>query len=245
MDMNWSPGSWRQFPILQVPEYRDADHLQRVESELSGYPPLVFVGEALSLKESLGQVARGNGFLLQGGDCAESFAEFSPDTIRDTFRVLLQMAVVMTFAAGMPVVKVGRLAGQFAKPRSSPVEIQNGTELPSYRGDIINGITFDEDAREPDPDRQLRAYTQSAATLNLLRAFAQGGLPISRKFTAGPWASSPARRRANGSGRFPCASTSACASCAPAASTPGPPGSCGRPSSTPPTRPCCLATSRR
>ena len=175
MEKNWSPGSWRQFPILQVPEYRDTDHLGQVEKELSGYPPLVFVGEALRLKESLGRVAQGRGFLLQGGDCAESFAEFSPDTIRDTFRVLLQMAVVMTFAAGMPVVKVGRLAGQFAKPRSSPVEVQDGVELPSYRGDIINGINFARDEREPDPDRQLRAYTQSAATLNLLRAFAQGG----------------------------------------------------------------------
>ncbi|MCY4592145.1 MAG: 3-deoxy-7-phosphoheptulonate synthase class II [Alphaproteobacteria bacterium] len=175
MEKSWSPGSWRQFPILQVPEYRDTDHLDRVENELSGYPPLVFVGEALRLKESLGRVAQGKGFLLQGGDCAESFAEFSPDIIRDTFRVLLQMAVVMTFAAGMPVVKVGRLAGQFAKPRSSPVEVQDGMELPSYRGDIINGISFARDSREPDPDRQLRAYTQSAATLNLLRAFAQGG----------------------------------------------------------------------
>ena len=198
MEKNWSPQSWRQFPILQVPEYRDSERLQHVEQELSGYPPLVFVGEAQRLKASLAGVARGDAFLLQGGDCAESFAEFSPDTIRDTFRVLLQMAVVMTFAAGMPVVKVGRLAGQFAKPRSSPVEVQDGVELPSYRGDIINGISFDAESREPDPGRQLRAYTQSAATLNLLRAFAQGGfadLEAIHRWTLGFVSSTPQSER--------------------------------------------------
>ena len=138
-------------------------------------PPLVFAGEARQLKEHLGRVAEGKAFLLQGGDCAESFAEFHANNIRDTFRVLLQMAVILTYGAACPVVKVGRMAGQFAKPRSAPTEIQDGVELPSYRGDIINGIEFDETARVPDPDRLLRAYNQSAATLNLLRAFAQGG----------------------------------------------------------------------
>jgi 3-deoxy-7-phosphoheptulonate synthase len=158
-----------------MPDYPDKDVLERVEGELTNYPPLVFAGEARNLKAELGEVAEGRAFLLQGGDCAESFAEFHPDNIRDTFRVLLQMAVVLTFAGSCPVVKVGRLAGQFAKPRSSGSEIIDGVELPSYRGDIINGIAFDEAARVPDPERMKRAYSQSAATLNLLRAFAQGG----------------------------------------------------------------------
>jgi 3-deoxy-7-phosphoheptulonate synthase len=158
-----------------MPEYPDQDAVKRVEGELSNYPPLVFAGEARNLKAQLGEVAEGRAFLLQGGDCAESFAEFHPDNIRDTFRVLLQMAVVLTFAGSCPVVKVGRLAGQFAKPRSSGTETVDGVELPSYRGDIINGISFNETARVPDPERMKRAYSQSAATLNLLRAFAQGG----------------------------------------------------------------------
>ncbi|MGE0253161.1 MAG: class II 3-deoxy-7-phosphoheptulonate synthase [Alphaproteobacteria bacterium] len=171
----WSPASWRELPIRQVPDYPDGEHLGRVESQLRRYPPLVFAGEARTLREKLGRVARGEAFLLQGGDCAESFAEFHPDNIRDTFKVLLQMAVVLTFGAAMPVVKVGRMAGQFAKPRSAPTEKQGGVELPSYRGDIVNGMDFDADARKPDPERLMRAYNQSAATLNLLRAFAQGG----------------------------------------------------------------------
>lgn len=171
----WSPNSWRSMPIVQVPKYPDQAELADVEKELSSYPPLVFAGEARNLTKELAAVARGNAFLLQGGDCAESFAEFHPDNIRDTFRVLLQMAVVLTFAASCPVVKVGRLAGQFAKPRSSDFETIDGIALPSYRGDIINGINFDENERIPDPKRMLRAYSQSAATLNLLRAFAQGG----------------------------------------------------------------------
>lgn len=171
----WHPDSWRRMPIVQVPSYPDQAELNSVESELSSYPPLVFAGEARNLKEQLAEVAQGKAFLLQGGDCAESFAEFHPNNIRDTFRVLLQMAVVLTFAASCPVVKVGRLAGQFAKPRSSDVEKKDGIELPSYRGDIINGIEFDEVSRVPDPKRMLRAYSQAAATLNLLRAFAQGG----------------------------------------------------------------------
>ncbi|WP_193181762.1 class II 3-deoxy-7-phosphoheptulonate synthase [Nisaea sediminum] len=171
----WSPDSWRGKPIKQVPAYPDADRLAAVEKELSGYPTLVFAGEAQRLKASLGKVARGEAFLLQGGDCAESFAEFSPNNIRDTFRVLLQMAVVLTFGAAMPIVKVGRLAGQFAKPRSSDTETIGGVELPSYRGDMVNAIEFNEGSRIPDPDRLLKVYNQSASTLNLLRAFAQGG----------------------------------------------------------------------
>lgn len=162
-------------PIVQVPTYPDKVEVNLVEEELSSFPPLVFAGEARNLKSQLADVAAGKAFLLQGGDCAESFAEFHPNNIRDTFRVLLQMAVVLTFAASCPVVKVGRLAGQFAKPRSSDVEIKDGVELPSYRGDIINGIGFDVESRIPDPRRMQRAYSQAAATLNLLRAFAQGG----------------------------------------------------------------------
>ena len=172
----WSPASWRAKPALHIPtDYPDADALARVESTLSGYPPLVFAGEARRLKERLGEVAAGRAFLLQGGDCAESFAEFHPDNLRDMFRVLMQMAVVLTYGASKPVVKVGRIAGQFGKPRSSPVEVRDGVELPSYRGDNINGMEFTHQARTPDPDRLLKAYGQSAATLNLLRAFATGG----------------------------------------------------------------------
>ena len=175
MSGKWAPETWRGKEVRQAPVYPDAGEVARVENTLADYPPLVFAGEARQLKEHLGRVAEGKAFLLQGGDCAESFAEFHANNIRDTFRVLLQMAVILTYGAACPVVKVGRMAGQFAKPRSAPTEIQDGVELPSYRGDIINGIEFDETARVPDPDRLLRAYNQSAATLNLLRAFAQGG----------------------------------------------------------------------
>ena len=175
MAAKWSPGSWRDKPIQQVPEYPDPAVLERVEATLENYPPLVFAGEARRLRSQLAKVADGQAFLLQGGDCAESFAEFHPNNIRDTFRVLLQMAVVMTFGAALPVLKLGRMAGQFAKPRSAPTEVKDGVELPSYRGDIINGIEFDAERRVPDPERLLRAYNQAAATLNLLRAFAQGG----------------------------------------------------------------------
>jgi len=175
MSQPWSPEGWRNKPIRQVPSYSDETALAAVRDTLGNFPPLVFAGEARQLKRSLAQVAAGKAFLLQGGDCAESFAEFHPNNIRDTFRVLLQMAVVLTFGAACPVVKVGRMAGQFAKPRSSDVEVQNGVELPAYRGDIVNGIEFDEAARQPDPQRMIRAYNQAAATLNLLRAFAQGG----------------------------------------------------------------------
>lgn len=171
----WSRESWRTKPIVQVPEYPDTGALAAVEKQLRGFPPLVFAGEARRLKAELAKVAEGRAFLLQGGDCAESFAEFHPDNIRDTFRVLLQMAVVLTYGGSLPIVKVGRLAGQFAKPRSSGTETIDGVELPSYRGDIINGMDFTSDARVPDPARMAQAYNQSAATLNLLRAFAQGG----------------------------------------------------------------------
>ncbi len=172
---NWSPASWRGYPVEQSPVYPDAAGLAAVERQIAGFPPLVFAGEARKLKRTLGQVARGEAFLLQGGDCAEAFGEHAADTIRDSFRVFLQMALVMTFAGAVPVVKVGRIAGQFAKPRSAPTETVDGVELPSYRGDIVNGIEFDAAARTPDPQRQLDAYRQSAATLNLLRAFAGGG----------------------------------------------------------------------
>ena len=176
MTEHWTPASWRNKPAKHVPtDYPDLAEVAKVEQVLRGMPPLVFAGEARRLKSLLGDVAEGRAFLLQGGDCAESFKEFHADNIRDTFRLILQMAVVLTFAGGKPVVKVGRMAGQFAKPRSSPVETVNGVELPSYRGDIINGMEFDEASRRPDPQRLLQAYGQSAATLNLLRAFAGGG----------------------------------------------------------------------
>ncbi|MEF2551000.1 3-deoxy-7-phosphoheptulonate synthase class II [Aurantimonas sp. A2-1-M11] len=175
MAKDWTPSSWRNMPIEQVPDYPDAAALAETEKRLATYPPLVFAGEARKLTRSLAEVAEGRGFLLQGGDCAESFAEHGADNIRDFFRAFLQMAVVLTFAASQPVVKVGRIAGQFAKPRSSNDETRDGMTLPSYRGDIINGIEFDEASRIPNPERQEMAYRQSAATLNLLRAFAQGG----------------------------------------------------------------------
>ncbi len=175
MAANWSPESWRSKPIVQVPEYPDEKALADAEARLATFPPLVFAGEARELKKTLAQVCDGHGFLLQGGDCAESFLEHRADNIRDFFRVFLQMAVVLTYAGGSPVVKVGRIAGQFAKPRSSPTEKKGDVELPSYRGDIINGPEFTPEARIPDPQRQIEAYRQAAATLNLIRAFATGG----------------------------------------------------------------------
>ena len=175
MPAPWSPDSWRSKLAVQMPEYPDKAALAEVEAKLATFPPLVFAGEARQLKKSLGEVAAGNAFLLQGGDCAESFLEHRADNIRDFFRVFLQMAVVLTYAGGSPVVKVGRLAGQFAKPRSSPTEKKGDVELPAYRGDIVNGAEFTMAARKPDPHRQLQAYRQAAATLNLIRAFAMGG----------------------------------------------------------------------
>jgi 3-deoxy-7-phosphoheptulonate synthase len=175
MSERWTPESWRGKPVVQIPDYPDAKALADVEAQLATFPPLVFAGEARNLKKALARVAAGEAFLLQGGDCAESFAEHGANNIRDFFRVFLQMAVVLTYAGAVPVVKVGRIAGQFAKPRSSPTEKVGGVELPSYRGDIVNDIAFSAEARKPDPQRQLAAYRQSAATLNLLRAFATGG----------------------------------------------------------------------
>ena len=176
MTQRWSPASWRERPAKHIPaDYPNPAEVTRVEGELRRMPPLVFAGEARRLKSLLGDVAAGKAFLLQGGDCAESFKEFSADNIRDTFRLILQMAVVLTFAGGKPVVKVGRMAGQFAKPRSEPIETIEGVTLPSYRGDNINGMEFEPATRAPDPERLLKAYTQSASTLNLLRAFAGGG----------------------------------------------------------------------
>lgn len=175
MTDKWSPASWRNRPVMQMPRYPDLQALEAVEAQVASWPPLVFAGEARALRQSLAEVCEGRGFLLQGGDCAESFAEHGADTIRDFFRVFLQMSIILTYGASRPVVKVGRIAGQFAKPRSADMETRGEIALPSYRGDIINGIEFDEVARTPDPNRLKMAYRQSAATLNLLRAFAQGG----------------------------------------------------------------------
>ncbi len=175
MTRQWTPSTWRDQPICQAPSYPDRETLRFVEEHIATWPPLVFAGEARALRKSLGEVCEGRAFLLQGGDCAESFSEHGADNIRDFFRVFLQMSIVLTCGASKPVVKVGRIAGQFAKPRSSDFETRDGVSLPSYRGDIINGIEFDEAARVADPERLKMAYRQSAATLNLLRAFAQGG----------------------------------------------------------------------
>jgi 3-deoxy-7-phosphoheptulonate synthase len=172
---SWQKSDWRAKPRIQMPEYTNSELLKATEKQLGQYPPLVFAGEARSLRQKLAAVSRGEAFLLQGGDCAESFQEFSADNIRDTFKVMLQMAMVLTYGAKVPVVKVGRMAGQFAKPRSAPTEIQGGLELPSYRGDIINELEFSVKARQPNPKKMLQAYTQASATLNLLRAFSKGG----------------------------------------------------------------------
>ena len=171
----WQKSDWRNLPRVQMPDYVDAAALEKVEAQLSNYPPLVFAGEARDLKAQLASASRGEAFLLQGGDCAESFEQFTADGIRDTFKVMLQMAMILTYGAKVPVVKLGRMAGQFAKPRSAPTETKEGVELPSYRGDIINELAFTPEARIPDPKKMTQAYTQSAATLNLLRAFSKGG----------------------------------------------------------------------
>ena len=172
---NWTPDSWRAKTAKQMPTYGDQAALQAAEARLAKLPPLVFAGEARRLKKRLAKAAAGEAFLFQGGDCAESFADFSANNIRDTFRMILQMAVVLTFGGGTPVIKIGRMAGQFAKPRSDDFEVRDGVRLPSYRGDSVNGIDFTTAAREPDPERMIQVYNQSASTLNLLRAFAQGG----------------------------------------------------------------------
>ena len=174
--MTWKPNSWRNFPVVQMPTYPDESKVNSVEAKLSFKPPLVFAGEVQALKKSLALAEKGNAFILQGGDCAESFSQFSANGIRDTFKVLLQMAVILTYGSSIPIIKIGRIAGQFAKPRSSDVEIIDGIELPSYRGDMINDMEFNKTARQPDPQRLIDGYEQSAATLNLIRAFAQGGM---------------------------------------------------------------------
>ena len=175
MNSDWNIDSWRNFPVKHQPTYGDANVLKNTEERLKSLPPLVFAGEARTLKEKLASVSEGKAFLLQGGDCAESFAEFNADNLRDTFRLILQMAAVLTFGASLPIVKVGRLAGQFAKPRSEATENRDGIELPSYLGDIINGIEFTKEQRAPDPERMIKAYSQAASALNLLRAFSTGG----------------------------------------------------------------------
>ena len=174
--MTWKPNSWRNYPVVQMPTYPDESKVNSVEARLSFKPPLVFAGEVQALKKSLALAEKGNAFILQGGDCAESFSQFSANGIRDTFKVLLQMAVILTYGSSIPIIKIGRIAGQFAKPRSSDVEIIDGIELPSYRGDMINDMEFNKTARQPDPQRLIDGYEQSAATLNLIRAFAQGGM---------------------------------------------------------------------
>ena len=174
--MTWNPNTWRNYPVVQMPKYVNQKSLSSVEAKLSLKPPLVFAGEVQQLKRSLHLVEKGEAFILQGGDCAESFTQFSANGIRDTFKVLLQMAVILTFGSSMPIIKIGRIAGQFAKPRSSDIEVLNGVELPSYRGDMINDMEFNKASREPDPHRLIEGYEQSAATLNLIRAFAQGGM---------------------------------------------------------------------
>jgi len=171
----WTLNSWKNYPVKHIPEYEDEKKLNMVLKKVSSFPPLVFAGETISLKKSLAQVVEGKAFLLQAGDCAESFAEFHPDNIRDTFKLMLQMSLVLTYSASLPVVKLGRIAGQFSKPRSAPTEIKDGVELPSYLGDNINGIEFNKKLRVPDPKRLFKAYSQSASTLNLIRAFSHGG----------------------------------------------------------------------
>jgi 3-deoxy-7-phosphoheptulonate synthase len=180
---DWTPDSWRSFVARQQPDYPDQEKLAAVKETLERYPPLVFAGEARALEEKLAQAALGKAFVLQGGDCAESFKEFHANNIRDTFRVILQMSVVLMYGGALPVVKIGRMAGQFAKPRSAPMEEIDGQSLPSYRGDIINGDAFTEEARVPDPNRLISAYNQSAATLNLLRGFASGGYAAMQRVT--------------------------------------------------------------
>ena len=171
----WTLNSWKNYKAKHLPEYKNQKHLDKVLTSLRDFPPLVFAGEVRSLRNSLAKASEGEAFLLQGGDCAESFSEFNADNIRDTFRVILQMAIILTSGTNLPIIKVGRMAGQFAKPRTSPTEKINDVELESYKGDIINGIEFDKSQRDPDPERMLKAYSQAASTLNLLRAFADGG----------------------------------------------------------------------
>ena len=182
----WKTNSWRNYPVKHIPEYPDKKELDMVLGKIKSFPPLVFAGETRHLKEQLANVVDGKAFLLQGGDCAESFTEFHPDSIRDTFKVMLQMSLVLTYSASLPVVKLGRIAGQFSKPRSAPTETKDGVELPSYLGDNINGIEFNKKLRTPDPKRLFKAYSQSASTLNLIRAFSHGGF-ADLKIAKPPW----------------------------------------------------------
>jgi 3-deoxy-D-arabino-heptulosonate 7-phosphate (DAHP) synthase len=181
----WKLNSWRNYPVKHIPTYEDEKELNMVLGKIKNFPPLVFAGETRHLKQQLAEVVDGKAFLLQGGDCAESFAEFNPDNIRDYFKVILQMSLVLTYSASLPVVKLGRIAGQFSKPRSASTEKQGDKELPSYLGDNINGIDFTEKSRKPDPKRLFKAYSQSASTLNLLRAFCHGGFADLQKYTYG------------------------------------------------------------
>ena len=183
----WKTNSWRNYPVKHIPKYEDEKELNMVLNKIKSFPPLVFAGETRHLKSQLADVVDGKAFLLHGGDCAESFVEFNPDNIRDTFKVILQMSLVLTYSASLPVVKIGRIAGQFSKPRTSPTEKQGEKELPSYLGDNINGIEFSEKVRKPDPKRLFKAYSQAASTLNLLRAFSHGGFADLKMFIYGIW----------------------------------------------------------
>lgn len=241
----WSPTSWRDHRAAQQPAWPDEAALDATLKVLAGLPPLVFAGEARRLTAHLGQVAEGRAFLVQAGDCAESFEAFSADSIRDKLKVILQMAVVLTYSTGVPVVKVGRIAGQFAKPRSADTETVDDVELPSFRGDLVNSIGFTSAARSPDPDRLLTAYHQSASTLNLLRAFTKGASPTWPASTGGTSSSWPPAPRAGATSAWPARSTGPCASWPPAASTPPPSPSSTRSTSSPATRPSCWATRRR
>jgi 3-deoxy-7-phosphoheptulonate synthase len=243
MKKQWSPETWRSLPVQQMPAFKDADFLAHTEKRLAGFPPLVFAGEARKLRKRLGRVAEGRGFLLQGGDCAESFAEHSADNIRDFFRVFLQMAVVLTYAGGQPVVKVGRIAGQFAKPRSSPTEIVDGVEYPIYRGDIVNDAEVTAAGREPDPERQIMAYRQSAATMNLLRAFAQGG--YANLENVHRWTSSRIPPPTNVIKNCRIGLRKRLASCGLAALPRKPRRNCAPRISSPAMKPCCSVMSRR
>ena len=245
MSERWTPDGWRRSPSSRCPTILMRRPFRAVEDQLAGFPPLVFAGEARKLKRALAKVAAGEAFLLQGGDCAESFAEHSADNIRDFFRVFLQMSVVLTFAGGSPVVKVGRIAGQFAKPRSTATETVDGVELPSYRGDIVNDIAFSSEARTPNPDRQLSAYRQSAATLNLIRAFATGGyanLENAHRWMLGFVKDSPQSSRYR---EIAERITESLDFMRPIGIDPKPIRRCGRPISIRATKRCCSASSRR
>jgi 3-deoxy-7-phosphoheptulonate synthase len=245
MARSWTPTSWKAHPAAQQPEWPDEAALEQALKQIASYPPLVFAGEARSLQTALGHVAAGNAFLLQAGDCAESFEDFSANNIREKLRVILQMAVVLTYSLGVPVTKVGRIAGQFAKPRSSPFEQIGDLRLPSFRGHIVNDPTPTAAARQPNPERLVQAYHQSASTLNLVRAFTRAASPISPASMPGRRSSSVRATRVGATSSWPTRSIGRCASCAPAGSTPRTPHRCARSTCSPATRRCCSATRRR